>query len=137
MCHQFPKYFFSSEVWQIFVQWTGFFWQKYSFLFSAVKILLKFPKREHWQVRYQWNKLKTRLKSNILEHLTYNQNVKLTNLRIRTSQMVHFWRQKKVSMVRVWFSKERKFHIVKCKTKGLGPTFPLQSKVTSIPHEWV
>jgi len=85
MCQQFPKYFFSSEVWQIFVYVNKGFLTKYSFLFFVVKILLKFSKEKTLAgTAINRTHLKTTLKSNILEHLTYNQNVKLRNLRIKT-----------------------------------------------------
>jgi len=46
MCQQFPKFFFSSEVWQIFVCINRGVLTKYSFLFFVVKILLKFSKEK-------------------------------------------------------------------------------------------
>lgn len=131
MCQQFPKLFFSSQVWQIFVcNKQGFFDKIFLFIFCRQNFAKFFQRENIGRLCYQWNKLKTILKSNILEHLTYNQNIKLRKL--RNLRMGHFWGQRKVSMVRVWFPKERKFHIFKCKTEGLGPTFPFQSKGASI-----
>jgi hypothetical protein len=91
MCQQFPPKKNSSEVWQIFVcNKQEFFDKIILFIFSGQNFAKIFQRENIGTYCYQWNKLKTRLKSNIFEHLTYNQNVKLRNLRIRTSQMVHF-----------------------------------------------
>jgi hypothetical protein len=103
--NSFPNYFFAQKFGKfLFAINKDFFDKIFLFSFSGQNFDKIFRGENIGRYCFQWNKLKTTLKSNILEHLTYNQNVKLRklrNLRIRTSQLVHFLGQRKVSMVRV------------------------------------
>jgi hypothetical protein len=85
MCKQLPKYFFFLRSLANFcLHKQGFFDKIFLFIFCGQNFAKIFQRENIGRYCYQGNKLKTTLKSNILEHLTYNQNVKLRNLRIRT-----------------------------------------------------